>query len=299
MKVIEGECPFRDYLTWYRVTGSLEAAKTPLVVVHGGPGCTHDYVDSLKDVVASGRAVIHYDQLGNGRSTHLPDAPPSFWTVDLFLSELATLLRHLDIAGNYALYGQSWGGMLSSEHAVRRPAGLRSLIIANSPSSMPVWVAEANRLRLGLPAEVQETLTRHERAGTTASEEYQKAARAFYARHVCRLDPWPPEVKRTFDAMDRDPTVYLAMNGPTEFHVIGTLRDWTIVDRLDRINVPTLVLSGRYDEATPLVVAPFAERIPRAKWVMFEESSHMPHVEEREHCMEVVVDFLDRQDIGS
>ncbi|MDQ0474359.1 proline iminopeptidase-family hydrolase [Labrys wisconsinensis] len=292
MQVREGHVPFGEHRTWYRVTGDLASPRLPLVVVHGGPGCTHDYVDALKDVAASGRAVIHYDQLGNGRSTHLPEVPASFWTVELFLAELDALLGHLGIAGRYALYGQSWGGMLSAEHAVRRPAGLKALVIANSPSAMPVWVAEANRLRRDLPEDVQRTLLAHEAAGTTASPDYVAASRVFYARHVCRLDPWPPEVTRTFEAMDADPTVYLAMNGPTEFHVIGSLKDWTIVDRLHQVMAPTFVISGRHDEATPLVVAPYAERIPGATWRIFEHSSHMPHVEERADCVEAVCAFL-------
>jgi L-proline amide hydrolase len=296
MRVEEGFVPFGEYQTWYRVTGDLSSPKVPPVVVHGGPGCTHDYVDSLKDLAASGRAVIHYDQLGNGRSTRLTEKPSSFFTVELFLSEMDALLAHLGIGARYALFGQSWGGMLSAEHAVRRPAGLSALVIANSPSSMPVWVAEANRLRRELPQQVQETLLSHEEAGTTTSPDYVAATRVFYARHVCRLQPWPEEVTRTFDAMDADPTVYLAMNGPTEFHVIGSLRDWTIVDRLDRISVPTLVISGRHDEATPLVVAPYAERIPGARWRIFEESSHMPHVEERAACIAAVCEFLEGQE---
>jgi L-proline amide hydrolase len=107
------------------------------------------------------------------------------------------------------------------------------------------------------------------------------------------VSPWPPEVARTFSAIDADPTVYSVMNGPTEFHVIGTLKDWTIVDRLDRIEVPTLVISGRYDEATPLVVQPYADRIPDVRWRIFENSSHMPHVEEKDVCLAEVSAFLD------
>ena len=97
-----------------------------------------------------------------------------------------------------------------------------------------------------------------------------------------------------FDAMDADPTVYHAMNGPTEFHVIGSMKAWTIIDRLARIDVPVLLISGRYDEATPEVVQPFMDHIPDARWVIFEASSHMPHVEERELCMKTVNDFLSR-----
>jgi L-proline amide hydrolase len=289
--------PFRDYRTWYRITGTLDGDKLPLVVAHGGPGCTHDYVDSFKGITElDGRAVIHYDQLGNGRSTRLPDKGPEFWTPALFLEELDALLAHLGIADRYAFLGQSWGGMLGAEHAVRQPQGLKALVIANSPANMHTWVAEANRLRAELPQDVQDTLLAHEEAGTITDPAYITASRVFYDRHVCRVVPWPPEVARTFDAMDEDNTVYRHMNGPTEFHVIGTMKDWTIEDRLPRITAPTLVISGRHDEATPLVVKPYVDRVPGSEWVVFEDSSHMPHVEEKTLCLATVSAFLSRHD---
>jgi L-proline amide hydrolase len=292
----EGMAPFGSYRTWYRVTGDLSARKAPLVVLHGGPGCTHDYVDAFKGIAARGRAVVHYDQLGNGRSTHLRDKGANFWTPRLFLDELENLLRHLNIDGRYHVLGQSWGGMLAAEHAVTQPKGLRALVIANSPASMELWVREANRLRDELPPQVQATLLKHEKAGTTDHSEYKDAVRVFYDRHVCRVTPWPEEVARTFKAIDEDPTVYMTMNGPSEFHVIGNLKTWSIIDRLDRIRVPTLLISGRYDEATPAVVQPFADRIKDVRWEIFENSSHMPHVEETERCLKVVGDFLDQHD---
>jgi L-proline amide hydrolase len=293
MRVEEGFAEFRGYQTWYRITGEFGKGKTPLVVLHGGPGCTHDYVDSFKDLADSGRAVIHYDQIGNGKSTHLPDVAPEFWTVDFFLAELDNLLQTLGIDEGYALLGQSWGGMLAAEHAVRRPSGLRALVIANSPASMALWSSEAQRLRTALPQDVQDALARNEEAGSIDSVEYHDASRVFYDRHVCRVQPWPDEVARTFAAMDLDPTVYHAMNGPTEFHVIGSMKDWSIIERLDRIEVPTLLISGRHDEATPATVQPYADLIPDVRWAIFENSSHMPHVEEREACMRTVADFLD------
>ncbi|MGY2365243.1 proline iminopeptidase-family hydrolase [Pseudomonas azotoformans] len=294
MQVREGYADFRGHRTWFRVTGDLDSGRLPLIVAHGGPGCTHDYVDSFKDLAATGRAVVHYDQIGNGRSTHLPDAPSEYWAVDLFLAELNNLIAHLGIR-DYALLGQSWGGILGAEHAVRQPAGLKALIIANSPASMALWSEAANELRQALPAEVQATLQRHEDAGTTDSAEYRAASDVFYARHVCRVQPMPAEVARTFAAIDADPTVYHAMNGPTEFHVIGSMRDWTIIDRLSRIQVPTLLISGRYDEATPATVQPFADGIADVQWQIFEQSSHMPHVEERDACMACVARFLEQR----
>lgn len=279
--------------TWYRVIGEIGDEPT-VVVLHGGPGATHDYLLPLEKLAAPGRAVVLYDQVGSGRSSHLPHEPSSAWTVGRFLDELDQLLDELGIGDDYVLFGQSWGGMLAAEHAVRRPAGLRGLIIANSPASMPLWREAADGLRSALPVEVQRTLLAHEAAGTTDSPEYVDAMHVYYRRHVCRTDPWPPELEATLTALDADPTVYHAMNGPSEFLVTGSLRDWTVVDRLHAVVAPTLVITGRHDEATPDTVRPFLERIPGVRWVVFEQSSHMPHLEERERFADVVQEFLAR-----
>lgn len=294
--VREGHVDFRGWRTWYRVTGDLDGAKLPLVVLHGGPGFTFDCLDVLKVLADTGRAVVHYDQLGNGRSTHLRDKGADFWTPRLFLEELENLTGYLGIASAYHVLGLSWGGMLGAEHAVTRPMGLRSLVIANAPASMELWMREANRLREELPPEVQTTLLRHEKAGTTDSREYQTAMRVFYDRHVCRVKPWPPEVQRSIDAAIDDPTVYMTMNGPSEFHVTGTLKTWSIIDRLDGIDVPVLLISGKYDEATPATVQPFMDHIKDVRWELFENSSHFPHVEETDRYLDVVARFLDAHD---
>jgi L-proline amide hydrolase len=290
----EGWMPFEGGQTWYRITETKGADpdRLPLVVLHGGPGAAHDYLDRFAQLATSGRRVIHYDQFGCGRSSHRPDKGAEYWTVRLFLDELDALLAHLGIAGGYHLLGQSWGGMLAAEHAVLRPAGLRGLVIANSPASMHTWVAEANRLRAALPPEVQATLLRHEAAGTTDDPAYAAAVQVFYERHLCRMTPFPEEVQRTFAALEAEPTVYHTMNGPSEFHVVGSIRDWTIEVRLPQIDAATLVISGRHDEATEACVRPYAEQIPGARWVIFEQSSHMPHVEETDAVMALVGDFL-------
>ena len=152
----EGFAPFGEYQTWYRVCGDLNNGVTPLVIAHGGPGCTHDYVDAFRDIAQTGRAVIHYDQIGNGRSTHLPDKPADFWQPSLFLAELDNLLRHLCIEKDYALLGQSWGGMLGAEHAVTQPAGLKALIIANSTIAIPFSVWMMTSYINGIPKSLDE-----------------------------------------------------------------------------------------------------------------------------------------------
>jgi len=292
----EGFIDFRGYKVWYRIVGEGEGeGKLPLLCLHGGPGAPHDYLEPL-EAAADGRRVIFYDQLGCGNSDQPHD--PSLWTVDLFVEELAVVRRSLGLDSVHIL-GQSWGGMLAMEYALTQPQGLASLVIADSPSSIPQWIAEANRLRADLPPDVQRILTEQEEAGTTDSAEYQEAVLAFYARHVCRLDPWPECLSRAFEKLAQNPEVYNTMNGPSEFHVTGTLKNWDITDRLGEIQVPTLVVSGRYDEATPAIAEVVHRGIPGSEWVLFEESSHLPHLEEPERFMQVLGQFLNRVEAGS
>lgn len=288
----EGFVSFKGYKVWYRIVGYHEdPEKLPLLCLHGGPGGTHDYLEPLEAMVATGRRVIFYDQLGAGNSDHPHN--PSLWTVPLFVEELGIVRQALGLERVHIL-GQSWGGMLGMEYALTQPPGLVSLIVADSPASMPQWVAEANRLRAELPSDVQETLLKHEAAGTTDDPAYQETMLVFYRRHVCRLDPWPDCLNRTFEKLLKDPEVYNTMNGPSEFHVIGVIKDWDIVDRLGEIHVPTMVLSGRYDEATPLIAETVHHGISGSEWVLFENSSHCPHIEETERYLQVLTSFLDR-----
>jgi L-proline amide hydrolase len=277
--------------TWYRVVGDLQAGPTPVVICHGGPGAAHDYVEPIADLSRLGRGCVLYDQLGCGQSEHLPDAPADFWTPQLFKDELVALTRELGIDGRYTVVGQSWGGMLAMEHALDHPPGLRAIVVADSPASMTLWVSEANRLREALPPEVQATLLEHERDGTTDDPAYEEAVRVYYDRHLCRI-PWPDYVARSFAQMAEDPTVYHTMNGPSEFHCIGSLKTWDITDRLHEIAVPTLLISGEHDEATPTIVGRIHERIPGSRWELFEDSAHLPHVEEPERFLETVEAFL-------
>ncbi len=291
--VTEGFLPFRGYRSWYRVVGDgEEPSKLPVVALHGGPGASSDYLEPLEAIAGTGRRVIFYDQLGGaGRSDQPHD--PSLWTVDLYKDELATVLRALGL-GRYHLLGSSWGGMLAMEHALTQPGGLASLVIASSPASMRQWVAEANRLRADLPAEVNQTLLKHEAAGTTSDAEYQEAMLVFYRRHVCRLDPWPDCVTRTFARLEQHPEVYNTMNGPSEFFVTGTLRDWDITHRLPEIRVPALVISGEFDEATPAINRTVHQAIAGSESVILEGCSHMAFVEKPGEYVEIVDRFLGR-----
>ncbi|KAH9943376.1 prolyl aminopeptidase-2 [Epithele typhae] len=254
--------------TWYEVYGDLKSGITPVIVLHGA------------------------------RQRRL-DAPPektgeqaSFWTQELFVDELDNLIRHLGIQDNYSILGQSWGGMLAALHAVKQPKGLKRLVLANSPASIQMFVKIAyEKLVPGLPSDIAETILKHEKEGTTSAKEYQDAMTVFYKRHLCRVDPYPEELQQSF-AADPDSVVYHAMNGPSEFHITGPIKDFDITQQAHKINVPTLLISGRYDEVDEASVAPYFKTIPQVKWITFAESSHTPHMEERERYMRVVSDFF-------
>jgi L-proline amide hydrolase len=278
--------------TWYRIVGDLSSPKTPVVVLHGGPGAAHNYTIGIAEIIAaSGRPAILYDQLGCGLSTHLPDAPVEFWTPELFMEELDLLTKHLGIQENYSLIGQSWGGMLGMQYATTDRPGLKALIVADSPASMAIWSSEAAKLRALLPVEVEAALKAAEAAGDYTSPDFVAAMDVYYQRHVCRI-PFPQNVLDSFAQIEADPTVYHTMNGPSEFLCIGTLKTWDIHDQLHKIPVPTLLVSGAYDEATPGMVQEIHRRIPDVTWELFPESAHMPHVEEPERFARVVNGFL-------
>ena len=224
--------------------------------------------------------MIFYDQIGCGLSG-IPESRPELWTVKTFTDEIDTVRAALGLERIHLL-GQSWGGMLAMEYMLTQPDGRRQrdhrqLAREHDPvgggGEPPAGAAAAD---------VQATLLRHEAAGTTDSAEYAEAEMVFYHRHVCIPDPFPEYVTRSFDKLAANPEVYHTMNGPSEFHVIGTLKDWDIIPRLGEIRAPTLVTSGRHDEATPLIASTVQQGIPGAEWVVFERSSHMAHAEEPE-----------------
>lgn len=288
------EVPFEDGFTWVSVTTPDRpvTGALPLIVLHGGPGFTHHYLKNLRELAdRSGRMIVHYDQYGCGLSTHRPDAPADYWTPELFVREFHNVVDALGIE-RYHVLGQSWGGMLGAEIAVRRPAGLVSLAICNSPASMDLWTQAADQLIAELPAEIRDTLRKYEAAEDYENPEYIAASHEYDKRHVVRLPQGHPDYEEAFEAMQADPTVYYTMNGPNEFHVVGTMQGWTIIDRLDQIEVPTLVLAGEFDEAQPIVWEPFVEHIPDARSHVIAGASHCSHLEQPEEFFGVVCEFM-------
>ena len=279
--------------TWYRVVGEGSDGRQPLLCLHGGPGSTHNYFAPLERLAEDGRAVVFYDQLGCG----LSDRPDGIeWGVGVFLAELAAVRDRLGLERIHLL-GTSWGGMLALEHALSGYGGLASLVLSSTLASIEEWVAEALRLRAQLPADVVATLDRHEAAGTYDDPEYRAALDVFDDRYVRRGAIGRPELALMKAGLGKES--YRAMVGPNEWTVTGALRGWDVRDRLGEIAVPALVVRGRYDLCTESIAATLLRGLPDAREAVFEESSHMPALEEPQRYREVVGAFLRRAETGS
>ena len=277
---------------WYTTVNG-ESSGTPLLCLHGGPGYTHYYLEPL-EMLATSRPVIFYDQLGCGNSDRPGD--PALWTVDRFVEELAVVREALNLR-NLHLFGSSWGGMLAMQYVLDRKPGLESLILCGSPASMPRWARDCAELLALQPAEIRATISEHEENGFTACPEYQAAMLGFYREHVCRMDPWPAGLERSFAEAGND--VYHTMNGPTEFTVTGTLKSWDVMDRLGEITVPTLLIGGRFDECRPDHLADMHHRIPGSRLEIIENASHLCFAEQPAVFAKIVNSFFERTGGGS
>jgi L-proline amide hydrolase len=182
--------------------------------------------------------------------------------------------------------------MLGMAYAITKPAGLVSLLVESSPASVPYWLTELARLRAELPPAVDEVLRRHEAAGSTDSDEYQTTMIAFYDRHVCRVRPYPDWLDRCFAGLAANPEVYHTMNGPSEFHVIGPLKDFDVTAELGSIEAPTLLFCGEFDEVTPATVAQAHDAIPGSQFVVLPGCSHMGQAERPDLALGLVRGWL-------
>ncbi len=271
---------------WYRVVGS--GSGLPLILLHGGPGASSHYLEPLAEL-ADERPVVFYDQLGCGRSERPDD--PGLWTIERFVKELARVRSHLKIEELH-LFGHSWGAVLAVEYMQTEPEGVASLTLASPALDVPRWRKDAMRLRSGLPAETLATLERQEAAGTTESAEYAQATDAFYKRHFCRLDPWPPELEASLSTDQFGQPVYEAMWGPNEFTVTGSLRNYDAKEQLKQLEVPVLYTTGRFDLATPEAVLALHRVTQDSRAVIFENSGHMTMLDERRQYLEEMRRFL-------
>jgi proline iminopeptidase len=271
---------------WFRIDGA-DSTETPLLVLHGGPGASHDYLEPLA-ALADERPVVFYDQLGCGNSDRPDD--PALWTVERYVGEVGEVRQALGL-DRVHLLGQSWGGALAVEYVLsRNPEGVESLILSAPLLDADRWVADQRANLAAFPDEMQKVVREAESTGDFDSPEYQDAMAAYYARHVCRTDPWPECLNRTFEKISLP--VYLGMWGPSEFTCTGTLRTFSVTGRLDEVPVPVLFTCGEHDEAPPATMMYFQGLVPGSELKVFEGASHEHHLEETDAYLAAVREFM-------
>lgn len=283
-----GTIPVTGGQVWYHIFGA-DREGIPLLVLHGGPGAPYDYLIPLA-ALANTRPVVFYDQLGCGNSDHVSDT--SLLTVERFTEELGEVRAALGLDKVFIL-GQSWGSMLAVDYLLtQNHAGVQGLVLSGPCLSASRWAADQRGYITHLPEQSRTAILENEAAKTYDTPAYKDALMEYYRLHVCRLDPWPEALMRTFNRVAAD--VYGHMWGPSEFTITGTLGTYDRVARLKEITVPVLFTCGEFDEATPAATAWYRENLPGSEMIVFEGASHEHHLEKREAYIAALRGFLDR-----
>ena len=261
--------------------------RTPLLLLHGGPGGRSCAFSVLSDL-ATDRRVIRYDQLGSGLSDRPTDL--NLWRTERFVDELDAVRKALDLRELHIL-GHSWGGTLATEYLLTKgQQGVVSVILSSPLISTPRWLTDARRLRSTLPESVQSTLSKCE-AVETADDPSCQAANDVFEEHFVRGAASLPALPECEGVTGGDP-VYRHMWGAAEFTSTGLLRDYDRTDRLGELKLPVLFLAGRHDEAVPETIADFQRRVPGAKMQVLENSAHSTYRTETAAYVKIVREFM-------
>jgi len=292
-RLIEISTPLGPQRVWTKRTGN--NPKVKLLLLHGGPGATHEYFEAFDSFLpAAGIEYYYYDQLGAGNSDQPQDL--SLWTIDRFVDEVEQVRQALDLTReNFCLLGQSWGGILAIEYALRHQENLKGLVISNMMASIPAYNAYARSVLMpamdqALLAEVQAL----EAAGRTADPRYMEILMPMhYERHVLRMPAaqWPEPVTRSFAHINS--ALYTHMQGPSELGASGLLLNWDRFDDLSRITVPTLTIGARYDTMDPAHMEAMAKRFPQGRHLHLPEGSHLALYDDQERYFAGLIAFLE------
>jgi proline iminopeptidase len=257
------------YKVWTKKLGS---GPVKVLLLHGGPGFTHEYLEAMESFLPqAGIEMYYYDQLGCGNSDQPDD--PALWTLPRYLEEVEEVRRGLGL-DNFVLYGHSWGGLLGLEYALQHQRHLRGLVISNMSAGIQSLLQHLNTIRAQLPPATQARLQVLEAQQAYDTPEYEQIMMTeLYPKMVCRIMPWPDAVERTFRHANLK--IYNQMQGKSEFMVTGNLKDWERWDRLHEIKVRTLTMGARHDEMNPDDMRRMAQMMPNARAAICDQGSHL------------------------
>jgi proline iminopeptidase len=280
------------YRVWTKRVGS---GGTKVLALHGGPGATHEYLESLEDFLpGAGYELYYYDQLGCGNSDNPKD--DSLWTVERYRKEVEEVRSGLGLT-DFVLYGHSWGGMLVQEYAVTYPQHLKAAVISNMTASMKSYVAHITVLRKALPAKVQAVMDKYEAEKKYDAPEYQEVLlKQVYRRYLCRLNPWPEPLNLSLAHLNEK--IYNIMQGPSEFVITGNYKDWDRWPDLHKISVPTLLIAARHGTMSVDDIRKMGRLIPKSRVAVCENGSHCSLYDDQEPYFKYLLAFLKDVDAG-
>ncbi len=268
---------------WYRVTGT--GTGVPVVLLHGGPGFSSYYLKAFEDL-GDDRSVIRYDQLGGGKSDRISDT--TMFTIEHFVNELDSLRSHLGVA-RWHVFGHSWGTILALEYYRAHPEHVASLTFGSAVFDIPAYETRAAQLLATLPDSSQRAVRRAEAAHRFDAPDYQNAINQFYALYLYR-HPVQADLDSLFSTANE--SIYNYMQGPSEFTITGTLKQYDVKSFLPQIAVPTLFTVGEFDEVGPELVRGFSQLVPGARVTVLPGAAHITMWDARDENVKVVRDFL-------
>lgn len=283
-----GKISFRYYIP---VTQSYDK-RTPLIVVHGGPGDSGMTMYDTLHNLADERPVLFYDQLGSYYSP--ADVTVEQMKIERFADEINYLLDAIGAQKAYIL-GQSWGSAVSTQFTLTHPEKVAGLILSGPHLSTPRWIADCNRLLSAMPSDIQEAMRRCEANGTTDSDEYKNADKYFWTQHVIR-SKMPDNVTYHRAHKRTNLHIYNTMWGPSEFTCMGLLHDMDLFPRLSEIKIPVLLICGEYDTATPETIHDAASHMTNARVEVIPNSGHLSYVDNQDLYINLVNTYLQKQD---
>lgn len=294
IKMIPIQTPKGEFKVWTKRTGN--NPKIKVLLLHGGPGMTHELYECFDGYFPQeGIEYYYYDQLGSFYSDQPDDL--SLWDLPRFVEEVEQVRQALNLnKDNFYLLGQSWGGILAMEYALKYQQHLKGLIISNMVASIPEYQKYSDEvLAPQLPPEILEEIMVYENNEDYGNERYLNLVMEhYYTAHILRkpLDQWPNSINRAIHHVN--PNVYVTMQGPSEFGIKGdaTLKDWDIKDQLHKIEVPTLSIGAKYDTMDPAHMEWISKEVKNGRYLYCPNGSHLSQYDDQKTYFQGVIKFI-------
>jgi proline iminopeptidase len=296
IKLIPIQTPGGKFNVWTKRFGNNPTIK--VLLLNGGPGATHEYFECMESFLPNeGIEFIYYDQLGCGNSDNPKDT--SLWDLPRFVEEVEQVRQALSLdKDNFYLLGHSWGGILAMQYALKYQDHLKGLIISNMMSSCPDYGKYAREvLAKQLDPKVLDTIRRIEAKEDFQNPKYMELLMPnFYSKHILRLpvEKWPEPVNRSFAKMNQ--SLYVTMQGPSEFGIAGKLVNWDVKAQLPQIKTPTLTIGGSFDTMDPAHMKWMSTQLPNGRFLLCANGSHMSMYDDQQTYMAGLIKFLKEVD---